>query len=591
MLRSALILAALAAVLLVVQPAQGAQDVTLRLLPGVTYTRETRVVDGRDTVFHVVTTPRPGGLYELRPVLSNDQILGRETVSEMQRRWSPLATAVGVNGDLFNWDTGHPSGIVFRDGVLVSRPLGSRSSLGIGLDGLLRIARIDFFGTWQAQGFAREPLHQFNRPFDAKQVGVALFSPTWGAATPQAADAVDVVLANMPATAPNADLVATVVDVRPGGGTPIPPDGAVLQATGFWGNKLIEKAAPGSTMTLRLILKPWWDDVASAIGGGPIIVRDGQVVADAKEDFTPSQLNPRHPRTAVGQLADGRVLLVAVDGRDDESAGITLGQLGQELVRRGVVTGMALDAGGSTTIAFDGHVLNEPSDGAERPVSDALMLLYYGAYVPEATTSVYSPNGDGFGDAQQVSYKLVRPSTVSARLIAPGGAVFWQEEGPRDPGTVVVPVVPVEGGPALPEGRWRWVVTATDASGNVSGGERRFTLNTTIGHLRLSRRTLQVRAATGPTTQASFQVARRAGVRVQVESASGPVVRRLMLRRLAPGTTRIAWNGRDARGRPVAEGRYRIRVIATNALGKAELFGDVIVRRPKEKTFTVVERS
>ena len=59
----------------------------------------------------------------------------------MQKRMSGNATVVGVNADLFNWQLGYPSGIFMRDGVLHGRPTSARSSLGIGVDGLLRIAR------------------------------------------------------------------------------------------------------------------------------------------------------------------------------------------------------------------------------------------------------------------------------------------------------------------------------------------------------------------------------------------------------------------------------------------------------------------
>ena len=88
--------------------------------------------------------------------------------------------------------------------------------------------------------------------------------------------------------------------------------------------------------------------MSDAIGGGPVIVRDGKPVYQANEDFTPEQLRPRHPRTAVGQLTDGRILLVAVDGRSEESSGVNLLELAQEMIRLGAVNAMALDAGGSS---------------------------------------------------------------------------------------------------------------------------------------------------------------------------------------------------------------------------------------------------
>ena len=68
-------------------------------------------------------------------------------------------------------------------------------------------------------------------------------------------------------------------------------------------------------MTLRLILQPDWSVVSDAIGGGPVLVQDGAPVYRSNEgvhDVDSSRL--AQPRTAVGQLADGRLIFVVVDG-------------------------------------------------------------------------------------------------------------------------------------------------------------------------------------------------------------------------------------------------------------------------------------
>ena len=175
----------------------------------------------------------------------------------------------------------------------------------------------------------------------------------------------------------------------------------------------------------RLILSPDWlaSGVTDALGGGPVIVRSGKPVWTAGEDFLPSQLAPRNPRTAVGQRADGKIILLAVDGRRRGfSVGMTNWELAQAMVRLGAVTASALDAGGSTTMAFDGKLLNRPSDpGGERSVAESLAILYTGVYAPPPALGVVSPNGDGVAERQQLSYKVVKPSSVTASLLGPGG--------------------------------------------------------------------------------------------------------------------------------------------------------------------------
>ncbi len=127
-------------------------------------------------------------------------------------------------------------------------------------------------------------------------------------------------------------------------------------------------------MTLRLILQPDWPRRRPTRSeAGPVLVRDGKPVYRANEAFTVSQIAPRHPRTAVGQLADGSVLIfVVVDGRQPGySIGMTNFEMALTLMRLGAVRAMQLDGGGSSTLAFDGTVLNSPSDGQGTPCPDS----------------------------------------------------------------------------------------------------------------------------------------------------------------------------------------------------------------------------
>ena len=112
MLKKVLICAALAA--LTAAPAQAQSRVLL--MPGVTYERQVQFTSHGPVAVHVLNAPRPGGSYALKPVLSNGAILGRDRVTAMQRGVRD-ATAAGVNGDLFTWTDGRPSGMLMQDGV------------------------------------------------------------------------------------------------------------------------------------------------------------------------------------------------------------------------------------------------------------------------------------------------------------------------------------------------------------------------------------------------------------------------------------------------------------------------------------------
>ncbi len=587
-------LAAVAAALLVAAPAQAQAT---QLFPGTTYERGIQFTPHGPVAVHVVRGPRPVGLYRLRPVLSNESVVRRETVSAMQKRVSSQGTVVGVNGDLFRWADGKPSGILLRDGVLVSPPYGQRSSAGISLDGTLDVRRVKFFGTWRGSG-QRRALNELNK--EPGKNGIALFTADYGARTPRLSGSVAVTLAGFPASTPNTDITATVAAVSQNGSVGITPGTAVLVARGVAAAKLQAEAPVGATVALRLILQPGWDTVGDAIGGGPVLVRNGRPVYRANEAFETSLLAPRHPRTAVGQTVDGRILLVAVDGRQSGySVGMTTFEMAQTLVRLGAVRGMQLDGGGSTTLAFDGKILNRPSDRTERPISTALMLFYYGVYAPPPLVPVVSPNGDGVAEEQALSFKLVRPSTVSLTLTAPDGSVALQETAAREPGNYEVPFPPVPPPPPpldpnlppppvppepapepLPpaEGRWALSLSATDDQGLTSSAVRRFSVNSTLGFLRLE----PVRLALPPrgaTETIRWTQARAGRVKVTVETPEGVLIRIAALRRFEPGEQAVTWNGRQANGKPAAGGRYLVRLTATNELGSVTLEQPLIVRR------------
>jgi exopolysaccharide biosynthesis protein len=576
----------LVSALVLAAPAQ-AQAAPDQLFPNVTYEKGIQFTPHGPVALHVVRGPRPVGLYRMRPVLSNESVLGRESVSSMQKRLSSTATSVGVNGDFFTLADGRPSGIVMRDGVLVTPPNPGRSSTGVTLDGTLDVRKIGFRGTWRGNG-PRRTLTLINKPPGNNQV--ALFTSDWGRITPRVEGSFAAVLSPFPPTAPNVDIESVVTSTVQNARVGIPAGSAVVVARGTAATRLQTEAPVGQTLTQRLILTPDWSSVSDAIGGGPLLVQSGKPVFRANETFSTSQLVPRGPRTGVGQRADGSVLLVATDGRQPGySVGMTNFELAQTLSRLGAVRGMALDGGGSSTLAFEGTVLNRPSDGRERTVANSFMLQYFGVYSPEPAEAVVSPNGDGVSETQTLSFKVVRPSDVTVTLTRPGNQVAFQETVARTPGSYPVAFPPVppaaatdpaQPAPAqqpLAEGRWTLAVNATDDQGLVSTTTRRFFVNSTLGFLRAPSR-IVVRPS-GGTALIRWTLSRGAFVRVSVLTANGVLVRRVASRRFNAGAQSVTWNGKATSGKAVAGGAYVVQVQADNKFGAVALEKPLSVRR------------
>ena len=577
MLRKAILFGLLAGIF--ASPAAGAPQQLL--MPGVTYEKRLQFTRFGPQTMHILTAPKPaGGLYGLKPVLSNGAAIGRERVTSMQRRAEASATVAGVNGDLFTWADGIPSSGLIQDGVLRTTPHPKRSMLGVDVAGNLRVDRISMLGTWQGSG-PRRPIHLVNRPPGPN--GTTLYTPSYGPTTPTGNGVFEAVLSPFPSATPNADLVGFVSENRRGG-TPIPPGGAVLVARGTQAQRMAVEAVTADTVTVRLVLRPEWRDVPEALGGGPELIRQGRPIFRPAEDFGTYHLNRRHPRTAVGQRPDGRIVMLVVDGRrPGYSSGMTNFELAQTMARLGVVTASALDAGGSSTMAFGGQLLSRPSDsGGERLVSEALLVMYYGVYAPTTEPS-FSPNGDGAGERQRLEYKLVKPSTVTATLTGPDGVARTIDSGERKPGLYKFAFAggarSNRAGAAEPEGRYRWSITAVDAEGRRSTAERSFSLNNTLGFISVQPSRMTVGRKRGGRLLIGFTLTRPARVSVTITSKTGQLLRVVRNFNARAGKTVVLWNGKYPNGKPVFSGTYVASVVATNSVGRAELARSFRVRR------------
>jgi flagellar hook assembly protein FlgD len=311
-----------------------------------------------------------------------------------------------------------------------------------------------------------------------------------------------------------------------------------------------------------------------------VLVQSGRPVFRASEEIAASLLTPRAPRSAVGQTADGRILLVTADGGGaGYSVGMTNFELALALVRLGAVQAMALGSGPAATMAFDGAVLNRPAAAGEPQVSDALVVLYTGVYAPAPTDSVISPNGDDVAETLTLSYRLVRASTVTAVVV---GDRFRQvlDSGLQQPGvhTFTFTGKGADGG-ALAEGDYRFTVSATDDQGRRSSAERAFALNNTLSSLVANPSLVRVRKGARDALAVSFTLARAATVTATIETRTGVVIRKLDGGKLSEGPQKLLWDGRTGGGGLAFNGSYLVRVTAANSVGRVELTQPFVARR------------
>ena len=109
---------------------------------------------------------------------------------------------------------------------------------------------------------------------------------------------------------------------------------------------------------------------------GPGLIVDGDISVDASDEVGKAMAS--NPRTAIGYLGDNHYVLVVADGRTDESEGLSLLELAEFMQSLGATQAYNLDGGGSSTMYYDGEVINNPTtngrNGSERSVSDILYV-------------------------------------------------------------------------------------------------------------------------------------------------------------------------------------------------------------------------
>lgn len=172
-------------------------------------------------------------------------------------------------------------------------------------------------------------------------------------------------------------------------------DGAPVDHVPFtapWGavRACVHRGAGGLRIAARHDLPAVPD--GDLLQAGPLLVRDGRSAITGADDegftagaaqFDSDITEGRHPRSALA-LTPTSLLAVTCDGRHEDEAGLTLGELADLLVGLGATSAMNLDGGGSTALVCDGRLVNHPREqhGIElldgRPISTALVLAYAG---------------------------------------------------------------------------------------------------------------------------------------------------------------------------------------------------------------------
>jgi len=138
-------------------------------------------------------------------------------------------------------------------------------------------------------------------------------------------------------------------------------------------NRAGEAPQPVPTAAFPAGGSPWV--MQHALGGAPMLVRDGVVRVSDGEELIDVNNTSRRPRTAMGFTSAGVLLTVVIEGDNPSGpAGMTLAETAALMRALGCVAAINLDGGGSTSMNVGGSLILRPGDGAERPVMSALLF-------------------------------------------------------------------------------------------------------------------------------------------------------------------------------------------------------------------------
>ena len=321
---------------------------------GVKHIKLTKYYNGRPIRINVVEIDfKLANNLEITPVLSSNSTLkSRKTISTIAKNNDAI---VALNGTYFKPQSGVPLGTLMINKKMYTGPIYDRVALGIFDDGF-DIARVQLNASIKGSGKTVK-VDNINQP-RMLSTHVLVYTPQWGKYSPAA-----------PKYGVGLQVIDNKITKASANAVEIPQNGFVISGPKSILYALLEK----KDVKLSLNTIPDWQGVKHIISGGPYLVKNGEVYVDMTAQKL-GAIGGRNPRSAIGYTSDNNIILVAVDGREGSSIGMTLMELANFMQSIGCVGAINLDGGGSTVMYVNGKVVNNPQMKGGIPLSNAVVL-------------------------------------------------------------------------------------------------------------------------------------------------------------------------------------------------------------------------
>lgn len=320
---------------------------------GIKYIKMVKYYNGKPVKINVVEmNNKVASNYEVKPAIASVTLPNKRTVRNIAQRTNSI---VAINGGFFKPQTGVPLGTLMIDKKIYTGPIYDRVALGIFKDGY-DVGRVQLDG--KIIGNNQEiKIDNINQPRMLSSYILA-YTRDWGKYAPVS-----------PQYGVQLQIVGNKITAASANPLSIPENGYVLVGP----KSKLGKLFGADYVDVEIKTNPKWENVQHIISGGPYLLKDNQIFIDMTAQKLQS-IGGRNPRTAIGYTEDNNLVLVAVDGREGSSVGLTLVELAKLMKTLGCTNAINLDGGGSTVMYIKGQIVNHPHQPGGIALSNALVI-------------------------------------------------------------------------------------------------------------------------------------------------------------------------------------------------------------------------
>ena len=320
---------------------------------GIKHIKMVKYYNGKPVKINVVEmNNKVASNYEVKPAIASVTLPNKRTVRNIAQRTNSI---VAINGGFFKPQTGVPLGTLMINQKIYTGPIYDRVALGIFKDGY-DVGRVQLDG--KIIGNNQEiKIDNINQPRMLSSYILA-YTRDWGKYAPAS-----------PQYGVQLQIVGNKITAASANPLSIPENGYVLVGP----KSKLGKLFGADYVDVEIKTNPRWENVQHIISGGPYLLKDNQIFIDMTAQKLQS-IGGRNPRTAIGYTEDNDLILVAVDGREGSSVGLTLVELAKFMKSLGCTNAINLDGGGSTVMYVKGQIVNHPHQPGGIALSNALVI-------------------------------------------------------------------------------------------------------------------------------------------------------------------------------------------------------------------------